>query len=150
MIAGFLAALLHSWGLAPSPLRFPGNPMRLIDVPDEARVRSGRPRRFAPPRTTTAAILLTALVLAGCGEDEFQTPPDCGGTHLLLFSSDRFPGRYEVFLYDLDEGGFRLLTELNSKVADNLNPAITSDAQVIAFETNRGTTGKELTPSGGG
>jgi Tol biopolymer transport system component len=88
------------------------------------------------PRIGALVAGLGVLLGLGACSTENTTSPliDCGGTRLLIFASDRGQtGQYDVMLYDLDGSGFRLLQGLNSKVVDNLNPAITSDAQYVAF-----------------
>jgi len=90
--------------------------------------------------------LLASLALSGCGDAGKPVSGGCagdtGGQHLVVFSSDRgaTAGQFDIYLYDLDALGFSLIKNINSSVAD-LNPTISSDGLVIAFESNRGGSG---------
>lgn len=94
-----------------------------------------------------ALLALVPLLLAGCGGSEtFSVSPcETGGSHLVAFASDRgHAGQFDVYLFDTDGNGFRLLKDLNSDVASDSSPALTSDGRVIAFVTRRGATGSDL------
>jgi len=97
-----------------------------------------------------ASSLAVALLLAGCSKDSTRIVNpggDTGGTHLVVFSSDRGQsvGQYDLYLYDLDAGGFRLIQGINSASFPDRYPAISSDGRFIAFESNRGgSTGSDI------
>ena len=95
-----------------------------------------------------ARTTLVLLLLASAGCSHKQTAPttcDNEGTDLVAFSSDRgHHGQYDVYLYDADQVGYRALRNLNSATASDSNPALSSDAQLIAFVSARGTTGTDL------
>lgn len=102
----------------------------------------GLGRRHVPVR---AAILLGLALLpwqAGCGGQTNDAPvSDCGGRRLMVFASDRgaTAGQYSIYLYDFDGLGFRLVTNLNSPTVPNIDPAITSNLEVVAFVSERAT-----------
>jgi len=102
------------------------------------------PTRSAPQ----VALLTLALgLLAGCGNPGKTVSPgggDTGGNHLVVFASDRnqTAGQLDLYLYDLDAQGFRAILNINSALVPDLNPSISSDGLVIAFESNRGGTGQ--------
>jgi len=101
-----------------------------------------RRRRIA--RGTIACALLAALAVPGCGKEDDVTPaPDCGGSNMIAFASDR-NGRSQVFLYDTQLAQYRLLTGLDDGVHPDRDPSITRDARYIAFESTRGTSGADL------
>src|SRR3989442_6599177 len=87
-------------------------------------------------------MLIAAITVVGCSKS--PTGPralgDAGGIHLVVYASDRnqAAGQFDLYLYDLDEGGFRLLSGINSPTTPDLNPTISSDGRFIAFESNRG------------
>lgn len=93
----------------------------------------------ALPMAVPAALAALALICS-CSNDEGPTGPvgDCGGNHLLLFASDRgrTAGDTDIWLYDLDQSGFRLLRNANSTSPER-NPAITPEARIVAFESTR-------------
>jgi len=99
-------------------------------------------------RAALAALALPlALSALSCSKsDTFKvTPCDNEGTHLIAFSSDRdHAGQYDIYLYDADVPGFRLLQSLNSATAADSSPSLSSDGQVIAFVSARGTTGSDI------
>src|SRR6266545_5967340 len=101
-----------------------------------------RPARPASTRLLPACAL---AMLVGCGESTKSVSPagDTGGTHLVVFASDRghAAGQFDLYLYDLDAQGFRLIRNISSTSVPDLNPTISSDGLVIAFETNRGGAG---------
>lgn len=82
------------------------------------------------------ALLLLACLSAGCGSDTVVGPPDCGGTRLVVFASNG-PGQFDVYLFDFDQAGFRLLAGMNSPTAADSNPSIISTGTVVAFESDR-------------
>lgn len=96
-------------------------------------------------RLPAAGALVLGLALAGCGGD--ATTPfqrgDAGGTRIVAFSSNR-GGQYDVFLYDLDQLGFRHNRAMADPVADERNPSLSADGGFVAFERDRGATGADL------
>ncbi len=95
----------------------------------------GSRSRRAWPRAV-AGLFCLGLALAGCSKT--QTSPntlcDNEGTNLIAFQSDRgHPGRYQVYLYDTDAGGFRALRNAQSDVASDTAAAISPDGQELAF-----------------
>lgn len=88
------------------------------------------------------AALVALALSAGCSAKDSPTAPpgDTGGVHLLVFASDRgqSAGQLDLFLYDLDAGGFRLIRNINSATVPDLHPSLSSDGLVIAFQSNRG------------
>jgi Tol biopolymer transport system component len=76
------------------------------------------------------------LGLTGC-ETKTTAPGDAGGTHLVIYASDRNTGQFDIYLYDLDNIGFRLLSNLNSFSTADLNPAMTPEARFVAFQAIR-------------
>jgi Tol biopolymer transport system component len=111
---------------------------------------TSRPRL---PRWTAlaalAALAAALAALAGCGKSPAPTAPagDTGGTHLLVFASDRnqAAGQFDLYLYDLDAGGYRLIKNISSSSAADVHPAISSDGLLIAFQSNRGAgTGSDI------
>lgn len=92
-----------------------------------------------------AALAGLAFLAAGCGgDDTFPVNPcETGGLRLVAFASDR-DGQYDVFLYDLLAGGFRLLHDLNSPTLADSSPALSSDRLFVAFVSERGATGTDI------
>ena len=91
----------------------------------------------------TFAFLALAVLASGCGNATKSSKPvsgDTGGMHLVVFASDRnrAAGQFDLYLYDLDAQGFRLISGINSPTVPDLHPAISSDGLVIAFESNAG------------
>lgn len=86
------------------------------------------------------------LLLNGCAK---ETAPagcgDTGGTRLVVFASDRNQtvGQHDLYLYDLDAGGFRLIGGINTGSPEG-NPSISPDAELIAFEATRGASGSDI------
>jgi Tol biopolymer transport system component len=74
------------------------------------------------------------LGLTGCGQSTFQSPPDCSGEFMVAFARQTSADTADVYLYDFDAVGFRLLANLNSTTQADLNPTITRDVRFIAFE----------------
>lgn len=103
------------------------------------------------PRRLAASVLPVALALTlaagGCGgKTPALTPvPDCDGIHLLVMTSGRnaLAGQHNIFLYDLDAGGFRALLNFGGTGQDQ-HPAITSDGKVIAVERTGAGTGQDV------
>ena len=96
-----------------------------------------------PIRAGAAALLLAAAVAGGCGNSTNSTQPgsgDTGGSHLMVFASDRagVAGQFDLYLYDLDSQGFRLIRGISNATASDLEPCISLDGQVIAFQSDRG------------
>ncbi len=92
------------------------------------------------------ALLTLAIALpSGCGKESTfaPTPGDTGGAHLVVFASDRAgpPGQFDLYLYDLDQLGFRSIPGISSLAAADIHPTISSDGLVIAFQSNRGGAG---------
>jgi Tol biopolymer transport system component len=90
--------------------------------------------------------LLAPIALSGCGDSAKTVSPgggDTGGTHLVVYASDRgtTAGQFDIYLYDLDALGFRLIRNISDPAVADVNPTISSDGLVIAFESNRGGTG---------
>jgi Tol biopolymer transport system component len=104
----------------------------------------------APPTRSCslmAAVLSTALAAAGCSTK--QTSPaelcDNGGTDLIAFASDRgHHGQYDLYLYDIEGGGYRLLRNLNSATVSDSSPSLSGDGQLIAFVSPRGASGTDI------
>ena len=108
------------------------------------------PRRLITLCCALAACATLAALLAGCSKDSTRIVNpggDTGGIHLLAFSSDRGQGvsQYDLYLYDLDAGGFRLIQGINAASYMDRSPALSSDARFIAFQSNRGgSTGSDI------
>jgi Tol biopolymer transport system component len=85
------------------------------------------------------------MVAWGCGGTTTGPTGDSTGEHLIAFASDRnqAAGQYDIYLYDLDQLGFRVLTGLNSSTPD-LQPALSPDGRFIAFQSARGATGSDI------
>ena len=95
-------------------------------------------------RVALAGALLLGMAAAGCSTP--QTSPsslcDNEGAYLIAFASDRATtGQCDIYLYDAESGGFRLLKDLNSGVAADSSPALSRDGQLVAFVRNPGSTG---------
>jgi Tol biopolymer transport system component len=93
-------------------------------------------------RSIHACIALGLLLLAVAGCSKSQTSPnvicDNEGTDLIAFASDRgHAGKYDVYLFDADAGGFRALRNLNSTTASSTSPALSPDGQLVAFVSTR-------------
>jgi TolB protein len=91
-------------------------------------------------RACTIAALLFLFAVPGCSKN--QTSPaalcDNEGSNLIVFSSDRgHAGQYDLYLFDADLTGFRLLKNLNSASASDSSPALSRDGQLIAFVSDR-------------
>jgi Tol biopolymer transport system component len=104
--------------------------------------RAGALSRFA-------AVALALAALSGCGKTTAPTQPagDTSGTHLVVFASDRnqTASQFDLYLYDLDAGGYRLIRGISSTTAADVHPTISSDGLYIAFQSNRGTgTGSDI------
>lgn len=98
-------------------------------------------------RAVALSVLLLACVAASCSKnDSFDVSPcDNEGSHLIAFASDRgHAGQHDLYLFDADQSGFRLLKNLNSPTASDSSPTLSSDGQLIAFVSARGTTGTDL------
>ncbi|HVP15610.1 MAG TPA: hypothetical protein VMS88_08690 [Terriglobales bacterium] len=101
----------------------------------------------ARPTRTIVPALLAVCLAAGCSMK--QTSPaqtcDSGGVNLIAFASDRgHHGQYDVYLYDIDGVGYRLLRNLNSSVVSDSSPVLSADNQLVAFVSARGATGSDI------
>lgn len=93
--------------------------------------------RFASIARRALPAILLALPLAGCGGKDTTAPPTNPlGRNLVSFASDR-NGSFDIFLYDLDGLLLYNLPGLNDATASDRRPSLGSDAQVLAFATNR-------------
>jgi Tol biopolymer transport system component len=92
----------------------------------------------------TFAILGLGVLLSGCSKEFSASPCDTEGIRLIAFSSNRSASQYDIFLYDADGAGFRLLKDLNSSTAADSSPALTSDGLTLAFVSQRGATGTDI------
>lgn len=82
-----------------------------------------------------AALLAVVLAQAGCGKTATGPNCDASGVALLAFSSDRASaGQYDIYLFDLQAGGYHLLSGVNSAAADS-NPTVTPDARLLAWSS---------------
>ena len=94
------------------------------------------------PRPSAVRAALVVLVLAcGCSKNASRVAGprgDNGGDHLLTFRSDRggTTGQYDLYLYDLDAGGYRSLGVLNSGY-DESEPCVSNDGNYVTFASNR-------------
>jgi Tol biopolymer transport system component len=94
---------------------------------------SDRARRA---RIGALTALLVLAVLPGCSKQ--QTSPaalcDNEGNDLIAFASDHgHAGNFDIYLFDADLSGFRLLRNLNSATASDSSPALSRDGQLLAF-----------------
>jgi Tol biopolymer transport system component len=91
-------------------------------------------------RALALAVVLPALLAAGCGKKATPTAPpgDTEGVNLLVFRSDRLgaAGQFDVLLYDVDEVGYRSVANLNSSF-DESEPCLSNDGTLIAFASDR-------------
>jgi Tol biopolymer transport system component len=99
------------------------------------------------PAKAIVPALIVVLLAASCSTK--QTSPvqtcDSDGVDLVAFASDRgHHGQYDIYLYDIDGVGYRLLRNLNSSVAGDSSPALSPDNQLIAFVSTRGATGSDI------
>jgi Tol biopolymer transport system component len=102
---------------------------------------------FATPRLRAGlAMLGLAVLLPACAKHNSpgNTPCDTEGVNMVAFASNRTTSQYDIYLYDYDQVGFRLLKGLNSVVDADSSPALTSDGQTIAFVTQRSTTSTDI------
>ena len=95
-------------------------------------------------RPCASAALLFVLLAPGCSKN--QTSPsvlcDNEGDDLIAFSSDRgHAGLYDIYLFDADQAGFRLLRNLDDPAASDSSPSLSRDGQLIAFVSDRGGAG---------
>jgi hypothetical protein len=82
-------------------------------------------------------ILLCISVLAliaGCGDEQFQAPPDCGGRFLVVYSRQPAADQGDLYLFDYDGLGFHLLPGINATGQAELNPTLSRNVRFIAFE----------------
>lgn len=82
--------------------------------------------------------VIAVVVATGC-ETTSTGPGDSGGDKLLIYASDRnaTAGQFDVYIYDMDNIGFRLLAGMNSVTTPDLNPAITPEGRFVVFQANR-------------
>src|SRR5439155_8527457 len=105
-----------------------------VGSPAARRARGG-PMRPATRRWLGLSLLLLPAA-AGCSNrTSAPAPCDNAGIHLLAFASDRQKpaGRYQIWLYDLDEQGFRLLRNLPTAAGIDSSPSLSPDGQLVAF-----------------
>ncbi len=98
-------------------------------------------------RFLIAAALPLALAAAGCSSKQTTQTQTCdnGGADLISFASDRgHHGQFDIYLYDANALGYRLLRNLNSSTASDSSPSLSGDNQLIAFVSPRGGTGNGL------
>jgi Tol biopolymer transport system component len=92
-----------------------------------------------------AVVALTAgMAAAGCSNQETSPSSLCDneGDYLIAFASDRATiGQYDIYLFDAESAGFRLLKDLNSVSASDSSPALSRDGQLLAFVRNPGSSG---------
>lgn len=92
-------------------------------------------------RAARAMVVLAigVLVATGCETNSTGIGGDSGGNQLLIYASDRnaTAGQFDVYIYDMDNIGFRVLAGMNSVTAADLNPAITPEGGVVVFQANR-------------
>ena len=95
-------------------------------------------------------VLLSALLLAGCGGKSSQpTGPagDNSGERLVVYASDggRPAGDHGIALYDFDAGGFHSLKNLDD-VSGEADPCVSNDGNFVAFTATRGSgaTGSDI------
>ena len=94
-----------------------------------------------------AAVLFVALAAAGCSTKQTSPAESCdnGGTDLIAFASDRgHHGQYDLYRYDTEGGGYRLLRNLNNAIVSDSSPSLSGDDQLIAFVSPRGTSGTDI------
>jgi Tol biopolymer transport system component len=86
-------------------------------------------------------VLLLAPFAAGCGKSTESTGPvpgDAGGVNLLVYRTDRSgpAGQFDIAIFDLDEGGYRSVENLNSS-ADESEPCLSNDGSLVTFASDR-------------
>lgn len=89
-------------------------------------------------------VLVAGLAAVGCSQQETSPSSLCDneGDYLIAFASDRATsGRYDIYLFDAESAGFRLLRDLNSLSAADSSPALSRDGQLLAFVRNPGSVG---------
>ena len=91
-------------------------------------------RRAILPRRAALAAVTALAALAGCGQDTFVAPPDCGGRRLVAYARRPIAGLADVYLFDFDGNGFHLMPNLNHRTLNDVNPTLSSDGRFIAFE----------------
>jgi Tol biopolymer transport system component len=95
-------------------------------------------------RVLAVGSLLLGMAAAGCSTDETSPSSLCDneGNYLIAFASDRSTtGHYDIYLFDAESAGFRLLKNLNSSFVSDSSPALSRDGQLIAFVRDPGSTG---------
>jgi Tol biopolymer transport system component len=98
----------------------------------------------ARTRVLVAVALMLGMAAAGCSIPETSPSSLCDneGDYLIAFASDRAnDGHYDIYLFDAESAGFRLLKNLNSSFVADSSPALSRDGQLIAFVRNPGSTG---------
>lgn len=95
-------------------------------------------------RVLAVVASITAMAAAGCSTQETSPSALCDneGNYLIAFASDRATGgQYDVYLFDVESAGFRLLRDLNSGTAADSSPALSRDGQLVAFVRAPGSSG---------
>ena len=95
-------------------------------------------------RVLAVVALIAGMAAAGCSNQETSPSSLCDneGDYLIAFASDRASGgQYDIYLFDAESAGFRLLKNLNSVTAADSSPALSRDGQLIAFVRNPGSSG---------
>lgn len=86
-------------------------------------------------RRLALALVALAIAAMGCGAAGTTSGPngDTGGNHLVTFVSDRGGGGVKrLYLYDLDEFGFRALRNIGTPAAD-AEPCLSGDGRFLAY-----------------
>jgi Tol biopolymer transport system component len=87
------------------------------------------------------AILLLAPFTTGCSKATNSTGPvegDATGVNLLVYRTDRSgtAGQFDIAIYDLDEGSYHSVANLNS-TSDESEPCLSNDGALVTFSSDR-------------